>query len=368
MATLARKPEEAIGRNIILILPPERLSEEKMILDRLKRGERVEHFETTRVGKDGKQIEVSLTISPVKDSNGRIVGASKVARDITERKQAERALVESERRLRALTDTLEEQVRFRTEELQRQNREIINQAKQLRELSQHLIQVQDKERCRIARELHDSVGQLLTALGMNLADITRYAKRDAPKLADTAEEGEALVRELSQEIRTMSYLLHPPLLDECGVSEALLWYIHGLRERSGLDVTLTISEDFGRVSRDLELAIFRIIQECLTNIHRHSGSKVARIRLARNERYISVEVEDKGKGISAQKLVEIQMQGTGVGIRGMRERVLQFGGELKIQSEGRGARVSMTVPVKDAIDASGAENLQQAEAAEFNLQ
>jgi two-component system NarL family sensor kinase len=148
----------------------------------------------------------------------------------------------------------------------------------------------------------------------------------------------------------------------------LLWYIQGLKERSGLDVTLTISEDFGRVSRDLELAICRIIQECLTNIHRHSGSRVARIRLARNERYISVEVEDKGKGISAQKLVEIQMQGTGVGIRGMRERVLQFGGELKIQSEGRGARVSITVPVKDAIDASGAENLQQAEVAEFNLQ
>ena len=360
--------EEAIGKNITLILPPRRLAEEKMILERLRRDERVEHFETTRVRKDGTEIEVSLTISPVKDAHGRIVGASKVARDITERKQAERALVDSEKRLRALADSLEEKVRNRTAELRRQNREIFDQSRQLRELSQHLIQIQDNERRHIARELHDSAGQVLTALGMNLAAIADYAKDGSPKLAEAAEEGQALVRELSQEIRTMSYLLHPPLLDECGLSEALPWYIQGLKERSGLEITLAMPENFGRISRDMELVIFRIIQECLTNIHRHSGSKVATIRLDRNDKYISLDVEDEGKGISPEKLAEIQVQGTGVGIRGMRERVLQFGGQLKIESEGRGAKISIILPSGDGIDTTAVKNIERAEAAKFDLE
>jgi len=360
--------EEAIGKNITLILPPRRLAEEKMILERLRRDESVEHFETTRVRKDGTEIEVSLTISPVKDAHGRIVGASKVARDITERKQAERALVDSEKRLRALADSLEEKVRNRTAKLRRQNREIFDQSQQLRELSQHLIQIQDNERRHIARELHDSAGQVLTALGMNLAAIADYAKDGSPKLAEAAEEGQALVRELSQEIRTMSYLLHPPLLDECGLSEALPWYIQGLKERSGLEITLAMPENFGRISRDMELVIFRIIQECLTNIHRHSGSKVATIRLDRNDKYISLDVEDEGKGISPEKLAEIQVQGTGVGIRGMRERVLQFGGQLKIESEGRGAKISIILPSGDGIDTTAVKNIERAEAAKFDLE
>ena len=351
--------QEAIGQYITLIIPPGRRREETMILARLRRGKRVEHFETVRVRKDGTTLDISLTISPVKDAAGRVVGASKVARDITERKQAERALRESEERLRALTNTLEAQVRVRTEELEQRNKEVLKQTEQLRELSYQLLQIQDDERRHIARELHDSAGQILTALDMNLASVVQHARQSAPQLAKTAEEGHQLVRELSREIRTTSYMLHPPLLDENGLSEALLWYIQGLKERSGLDITLTIPEGFGRLSREMELVIFRIMQECLTNVHRHSGSKVAAIRIARRAESVSLEVQDEGKGISPEKLVEIQSQGAGVGIRGMRERVLQFGGEMKIQSGGRGTRISITLPFVKTANSKKAEHIQE---------
>ena len=339
--------EEAVGRHITLIIPSDRRHEEAMILDRLKRGERVEHFETVRVRKDGGMLDVSLTISPVKDSQGRFIGASKIARDITAQKRAEQTLRENEQRLRALTDALEAQVRARTMELERRNREMLHQSQKLRELSHRLIRIQDDERRHIARELHDSAGQILAALGMNLATVVRNAKLDAPELARLAEESEQMVRELSQEIRTTSYLLHPPLLDECGLSESLLWYIRGLKERSGLEVTLAIPDDFGRLTPEMELVIFRIVQECLTNVHRHSGSRVAAIEIKRGSGNITLSVQDEGSGIPSAKLLEIESQGGGVGIRGMRERVLQCGGKMALQSGARGTKISVSFPAAD---------------------
>jgi PAS domain S-box-containing protein len=339
--------EEAVGRHITLIIPCDRRPEEAMILDRLKRGERVEHFETVRVRRDGGLLDVSLTISPVRDSEGRVIGASKIARDITAQKRSEQTLRESEQRLRVLTDTLEAEVRARTMELERRNKEVLHQSEKLRELSHRLIQIQDHERRHIARELHDSAGQILAALGMNLATVVRNAKLNAPELARLAEESEQMVRELSQEIRTTSYLLHPPLLDECGLAESLLWYIRGLKERSGLDVTLAIPDDFRRLTPEMELVIFRIVQECLTNVHRHSGSKVAAIEIKRASENITLSVQDEGSGIPAEKLLQIESQGGGVGIRGMRERVLQFGGEMALQSGPMGAKISVTFPAAD---------------------
>jgi two-component system NarL family sensor kinase len=224
---------------------------------------------------------------------------------------------------------------------------VLVQSEQLRELSHRLMQIQDNERRHIARELHDSAGQMLAALGMNLSSVVQHAKESAPQLAKEAEEARELVRELSQEIRTTSYLLHPPLLDESGLSEALRWYIPGLKERSGLDIELAIPKDFGRLSHEMELVIFRVVQECLTNVHRHSGSKVATIRIARDAQGVSLEVQDEGQGISPEKLAEIQSQRAGVGLRGMRERVLQLGGELRIESEGRGTKISVTFPVAE---------------------
>jgi PAS domain S-box-containing protein len=338
--------EEAVGRHISLIIPVNRRSEEMGILEQIKRGERIEHFDTVRVRKDGTLLDISLTISPVRDATGRIVGASKIGRDITERKRTEQALQESEERYRALAGALDTQVQFRTQELQRRNTEIIQQAEQLRALSGQLMQSQDEERRHIARELHDSAGQTLTVLGMQLARLAEDAKQNPDQLAKSVQEAQDSVQHLSQEIRTTSYLLHPPLLDESGLSSALGWYVQGLAERSGLDVDLKIADNFERLPPEMELAIFRLVQECLTNVHRHSGSKRALIRITIERGNVHVDVEDQGKGMSPKRLAEIQAQGRGVGIRGMRERLRHFHGELTIESTSSGTRVSATLPAK----------------------
>ena len=268
-------PDEAIGQHITLIIPTDRRGEETEIIARIKRGERVDHFETVRIRKDRTLLDISLTISPVKDLNGNVTGASKVARDITDRKRADQELRESESRFRALSEKLDSEVRARTRELELSNADVLRQSHHLRELSWQMLRMQDDERRHIARELHDSAGQLLTVLAMNLATLSRKAREKAPELAESAEDARELVHQLTGEIRTNSYLLHPPLLDEEGLQSAVSWYVRGLAERSGLDISFKISEGFGRLPREMELAVFRLVQESLTNIHRHSGSKRA---------------------------------------------------------------------------------------------
>jgi PAS domain S-box-containing protein len=337
---------EAIGQHISMVIPLDRRDEETSILVRLSQGDRIEHFDTIRLRKDGTAIEVSLSISPVRDAAGTIIGASKIARDIGGRKQVERELHDSEQRFRALADALDTQVQFRTQELQRRNEEVLQQSDQLRDLSARLMHIQDEERRHIARELHDSAGQNLAVLGMTLARLQDDAKHDPARLTKSIKEAEDLVRVLIKEIRTTSYLLHPPMLDETGLSSALRWYADGLAERSGLSIELNIPDDFERLSPEMELAIFRLVQECLTNIHRHSGSKTAVIRIAREGDTIHAEVRDQGKGMSQERLAEIQSQGVGVGIRGMRERVRQAHGELSIDSNALGTKITAIFPIK----------------------
>ncbi len=208
-----------------------------------------------------------------------------------------------------------------------------------------LMKVQDEERRRIARELHDSAGQTLTVLGLNLAQLVERAQVIAPELAKEGKEIEAVVQQLHRELRTTSYLLHPPLLDECGIGSALKFYVEGLAERSDVAITLDVAANVGRLPSDMEVAIFRVVQECLTNIHRHSGSKTALIRVARKGESVRTEVRDHGKGISPERLAEIQSHGSGVGIRGIRERIRQFHGEMKIESNGSGTSVIVSLPM-----------------------
>ena len=223
-----------------------------------------------------------------------------------------------------------------------------------------LMNAQDEERRRIARELHDSAGQTLTVLGLSLAQLVERAEVIAPELAKEGKEIEGVVQQLHREIRTTSYLLHPPLLDECGLASALKCYVEGLSERSHVTITLDVAADVGRLPSDIELAIFRLVQECLTNIHRHSGSKTALIRVARDGESIRTEVQDNGNGISPERLSEIQARGSGVGIRGIRERIRQFHGEIRIESKGTGTSVIVSIPIPDEARSADAEPLPAA--------
>lgn len=235
---------------------------------------------------------------------------------------------------------LELRVRERTADLDAAN-------VSLRDLSTRLMKLQDEERRRIARELHDSVGQTLAALAMNLALVRSDVER-LSKIANALTDSESLVRDMSTEVRTISHLLHPPLLDEAGLSSAIRWYGDGFAKRSGIKVEIDVPEDLERLPAELETAIFRVVQECLTNIHRHSGSPVARIRVRRHDDQVAVEIEDKGRGIPAEKQEEMATTGTpGVGVRGMRERIRQLGGTLDIQSGHKGTLVKLQLPVGD---------------------
>ena len=238
----------------------------------------------------------------------------RVSRDITHRKQAEEAIKE-------------------------------------RELSARLLKLQDEERRRIARELHDGVGQLLAAMSMNASRLDGEKSNLSPDAARCAEENSKLIEQVSADIRTMSYLFHPPLLDEMGLDSALKWYIDGFAERSKIAAKLELPTDWERLPQDYELCLFRIAQECLINIHRHSGSSTALVRLSRSAGEIRLEVSDEGGGINHEIQSKIASgENAGVGLRGMQERVRQLGGSVEVRSNGHGATVIARVPFPRSAD------------------
>jgi PAS domain S-box-containing protein len=216
---------------------------------------------------------------------------------------------------------------------------------ELRELSGRLLQMQDQERRRIALELHDSTAQTLAALAMNLALVKKSEALldDGPRRA--LEGAIRLADQCSQEIRTLSYLLHPPLLDEMGLVPALRGYVDGFAQRSGLELSCELPDDTERLPREVETTLFRVTQESLTNILRHSGSPTAKIRLRHSATHATLEIRDHGRGIPAEVLERTDAKGFGVGIPGMRARVLQLGGSLEVTSGTRGATIRVSLPL-----------------------
>jgi signal transduction histidine kinase len=210
----------------------------------------------------------------------------------------------------------------------------------LRKLNVRLIAVQDFERRRIARELHDSTGQTVALLKMNLDRLAKLGQL-SPEQAELVSQSVALVEAMRIQLRTISYLLHPPLLDELGLVSALRVLVEGFSQRSGIESRLQIDDNFGHLPSEVEISIYRIVQECLTNIHRHSGSPTARIRVERHAAEIEIEVQDSGKGMNDEK----NTSRPGVGLGGMRERAGQLGGTLEIISNGEGTKIVARLPL-----------------------
>ena len=262
-----------------------------------------------RIRKDGSRFWADVVITALRDRQGNLKGFAKVTRDITERKQAENAL---------------------------------------RELSGHLLRVQEEERRRLARELHDSSAQILCALSLNLALIKdRAASTMDPPASAALIESIELANRASVEIRNISYLLHPPVLDEAGLPDALRWLVEGFARRTGIRVDLQVSPEFDGLPKDVETALFRVAQESLTNVYRHSSSPTAAVRLALDSSWVTLEIRDDGKGFPAEVLEEKSGASAtlGVGIRGMRERLRQLGGRLEIKSGSTGTRVTAVSPI-----------------------
>ena len=314
-------------------MPADQPNEEPEILDRLRRGESIESYETVRCRKDGRLVDISLTISPIIDDEGHTVGASKIARDIGDRKRAQESLRQSHANLEYIVD---------------------QRTTALRELSSSLMHLQDEERRRISRELHDSTGQDLTGLKLDLVGIGREVEKISPELAGRIAENAEFISQISDNLRTVSYLLHPPLLDELGLRSAVNWYVEGFSKRSGIQVGLDMPGQLERLPDALELVLFRILQESLTNIHRHSHSSSVDIQLGLGTAEVMLRVRDYGQGIPPKLLEQFRIDGTGVGVglRSMRERISELGGRFEIQSDKNGTLIRVTVPLSVATPKS----------------
>jgi PAS domain S-box-containing protein len=460
---------EAIGQHISLIIPLDRRDEETVIIERIKRGERIEHFDSVRVGKDKKPIEISLTISPVRDVSGKIIGASKIARDITKRKRMERELQESEERYRALADALDTQVQFRTQGLERRNLELraltavletreellktfvkhvpaavamldrdmrylqvsnrwcadfsldssqllgrshyeifpdlperwrqihrrclegetlradedrwdraggttwlrwemrpwqnlngvrggvlifsedITHRKHAEEalvsLSGRLIEAQDEERKRIAREIHDDYSQRIAMLAM---DLEQLAENVGDSFGETSQQFHDLfdrVSELGADLHSLSHRLHSSTLESLGLLAGVEAFCKEFAEQQGMKVDFVHENIPRRVPSDAALCMFRITQEALRNIKRHSGAHQAEVHLEQQDGRLHLSVSDCGRGFDSSK----PPAECGIGIHSMEERLRLLGGKLEIQSRPmEGTRIDAWLPLKMA--------------------
>ena len=275
-----------------------------------------------RVRKDGSAFWALVIITALRDSRGELSGFAKITRDMTEQRNTADRI-----------NGLNRELRNKITELDESRRIIELRTLQLQKLSGQVLHVQDEERRRIARELHDDLGQQLSLLRMVLSQ-------------NKNEEADQIANSALASVRNLSYLLHPPLLDETGLRAALDWFIDGVTKRSGIQIVLTIRpQDFPRLSGEIETAIFRVIQEALTNVVRHAKTESARVELDKQADLVVVRVRDYGQGLPAE-VAGLQLTNRlGVGITGMRERIRQFGGELTVTRSEPGTLVEAQIPL-----------------------
>jgi PAS domain S-box-containing protein len=322
---------EIIGKHFSIFYPEEdiRAGKPQRELEIASRDGRLED-EGWRLRKDGSRFWANVIITALRDDSGKLVGFGKVTRDFTERIKIDEAL------------------RKEIEERTIAQRKLQDSEKSLRQLSLRLLQSQDEERRRIGRDLHDSVGQYLVALKMRVDSLKSLAERNHREEASQLAECADLTEEAIKDVRTISYLLYPPMLEELGLKSAIPWYLDGFSKRSGIKTAFEISADFDRIPGDQELAIFRVLQESLTNVHRHSGSSTAAVRLLIKDGAAVLQVKDEGtSGLSNdwEERAPDWMGSSGVGLRGMNERMRQLGGSLEISFAQEGTTVTASVPL-----------------------
>lgn len=331
------KATEIIGKHFSSFYPPEDVlaGKPQHELETAIQEGRIED-EGWRVRKDGSKFWATVVITAMRDESGELIGFSKVTKDNTERMLVLKALRDSRKELHESEDSL-------------------------RRLSLHLLKTQDEERRRIGRDLHDSLGQTLSVLKMRLDSLAGTIGLDSH---DSRNQNIAACANLTEdcikEVRTIAYLLYPPMLEEMGLKSAITWYLEGFSKRSGIRISFDISAEFGRLPRNVETAFFRVLQESLTNVHRHSGSEVAHVHLLTKGGMTILEVSDEGKGLPQEYLGESRQDGLhvlGVGLRSMEERVRQLGGGLELFSSPRGTTVIASVPVEQPSTDAEASNV-----------
>ena len=324
---------EIIGRHYSTFFLPEDVASGKpqRILATAARDGKAEQ-EGWRVRKDGSRFWVNALVTAMHDESGKLLGFSKITRDVTEKM----------RHNEALQKEIAEKEQARQELVQSEN--------SLRQLSLELLRSQDEERRRIGREMHDSIGQYLSALKIKLGLLEARNPNLDPQSQHDLRQCTTVLEECVKEVRTISYLLYPPMLEEMGLKSAINWYLEGFMQRSGIKVNFNAPASLERPSRDIELALFRVLQESLTNVHKHSGASLVDIQLSRENGAIHLNVRDYGRGLpnaiaSATRPVSSLF---GVGLRGMNERMLQLGGRLALSSASPGTLVRATVPAQQS--------------------
>lgn len=325
--------EEAIGQPITMIFPEDLIDEENEIISKIKRGEQVKHFETKRMRKDGSLLDVSLKISPIRDSEGNIVGASHIARDITKRK-------EDEQKLEAMNESLEEQVEERTKKLRSYQRE-------LRYLASQLSKAEEQERQRLATELHDGLGQMLAVAKMKT---DRLQLRNLPdQLSSEMEELKQVVNDaLKYNQNLMLELKPPPVLDKEDVTEALYWTAKQI-EKQGLNIEIENDGQPKRVDKELRTILHQSVRELLQNVLKHADTNEARMTMSIEQGFVKVTVEDKGKGFDLKddRALTPTKHG-GFGLFNIQERMDWHGGSFEIESvPGEGTKATLYAPHKE---------------------